>query len=94
MDYVITNPPAASTVDTQLFVQGIAVLLMMHLEWRLEDISRNLAMLEDNRLVQDIVDTIEDRNWPAWILRLAFGLLGWAFVGYNWAAIQSFFTVF
>lgn len=94
IDYVITNPPPTSTVGTPLFVQGIAVLLMMHLEWRLEDISRNLPVLEENRLVQDIVDTVENRNWPAWILRLAFGLLGWTIVGYNWAAIQSFFTAF
>lgn len=94
IDFVITYPPPASSVSTPLFVQGIAVLLMMHLEWRLEDISQDFELTEKVRLVQDIVETVEDRNWPAWILRLAFGLIGWAIVGYNWSAIQSFFKAF
>lgn len=91
VDLVITYPPPASSVNAPTFVQGIVAFLLMHLEWRLEDISRDFGLTENVAIVRDIVDMVENRNWPAWILRLAFGLIGWGVVGYFWADIQAFF---
>lgn len=94
VDWIITNPPPDSSVSAQHLVQAVAVLLMMHLEWRLEDISRDFGWTDNFKLIEDFVETVENRNWPAWILRGLFGLIGWVVVGYNWPAIQSFFQSF
>lgn len=94
VDWIVANPPPISSVNAPYFVQGIAALLIMHLEWRLEDISRDFGWTENIKLIHDFVEVVEDRNWPAWILRLFFGMVGWVIVGYNWPTIQSFFQSF
>lgn len=66
----------------------------MHLEWRLEDISKDFGLTESVSMVCDVVSMVADRNWLAWILRLLFGLVGAAVVGYFWAPIQAFFQTF
>lgn len=94
VDIVIAYPPSASFMDASHFVQGIVVFLLMHLEWRLEDISKDFGLTESVPMVRDTVNMVEDRNWPAWILRLVFGLVGAGVVGYFWADIQAFFLAF
>ncbi|MFK8215548.1 hypothetical protein [Haloferax volcanii] len=94
VDVVIAYPPSASFLDAPHFVQGITIFLLMHLEWRLEDISKDFGLTKSVPIVRDIVNMVEDRNWPAWILRLLFGLVGAAGVGYLWTDIQAFFTAF
>lgn len=94
IDVVIAYPPSASFMDAPHFVQGITVFLLMHLEWRLEDISRDFGLTESVPMVRDWVNMVEDRNWPAWILRLMFGLIGAGAVGYFWTDIQAFFSAF
>ncbi|WP_101294154.1 hypothetical protein [Halegenticoccus soli] len=94
VDVVIAYPPSASFMDASHFVQGITVFLLMHMEWRLEDISKDFGLTESVPMVRDVVNMVEDRNWPAWILRLAFGLIGAGVVGYFWVDIQAFFLAF
>lgn len=94
VDAVITYPPSASFMDASHFVQGITVFLLMHMEWRLEDISQDFGLTDSVPMVRDVVNMVEDRNWPAWILRLLFGLVGAGVVGYFWANIQAFFITF
>lgn len=94
VDIVIAYPPSASFMGASHFVQGITVFLLMHMEWRLEDISRDFGLTESVPMVRDVVNMVEDRNWPAWILRLLFGLVGAGVVGYFWTDIKAFFTAF
>lgn len=94
VDIVIAYPPSAPFMDASNFVQGITVFLLMHMEWRLEDISRDFGLTDSVPMVRDVVNMVEDRNWPAWILRLLFGLVGAGVIGYFWADIQAFFMAF
>lgn len=94
VDIVIAYPPSAPFMDASHFVQSITVFLLMHMEWRLEDISRDFGLTDSVPMVRDVINMVEDRNWPAWILRLLFGLVGAGVVGYFWADIQAFFMAF
>ncbi|MEF8824754.1 MAG: hypothetical protein V5A27_00165 [Halapricum sp.] len=94
VDVVIAYPPSTSFMNASHFVQGITVFLLMHMEWRLEDLSRDFGLTKSVPMIRDIVNMVEDRNWPAWILRLLFGLIGAGLVGYFWADIQAFFATF
>lgn len=93
-DVIVAHPPTSTAIGAQSLVQVIMVIFMMILQWQLEGLSRDYSLTEKYEAVGDFVDTMEEGNWPAWVLRAVFGGIGWAAVGYGWSEIQVFFQSF
>lgn len=93
-DIIIAQSPTLDSIGAQRGVQTITAILMMVLEWQLEGASRDYGIADTYEVVGDYVKTVEEGNWPAWILRAVFGLIAWFSVGYGWKEIQAFFQSF
>jgi len=93
-DAIVAHPPTSTAIGAQSLVQVIMVIFMMILQWQLEGLSRDYSLTEKYEAVGDFVDTMEEGNWPAWVLRAVFGGIGWAAVGYGWSEIQTFLQSF
>jgi len=93
-DIIIAQSSTLDAIGAQRGVQTITVILMMVLEWQLEGASRDYGIADKYEVVGDYVKTVEEGNWPAWILRAVFGLIAWFSVGYGWKEIQVFFQSF
>jgi hypothetical protein len=93
-DAIVAYPPTSTAIGAQRLVQVIMVIFMMILQWQLEGLSRDYGLTEKYEPVGDFVNTMEEGNWPAWVLRAVFGGVGWAVVGYGWSEIQAFLQSF
>lgn len=94
VDVIISYPPPIEQISSFWFVEAIIVSLLMHIEWRLEDLSRAYGLVDRYPIVRDFVESIEERNWPAWLLRSVFGIISGLIVAYLWPSIQVFFLAF
>lgn len=93
-DAIVAHPPASTAIGAQRLVQVIMVIFMMILQWQLEGLSRDYSLTEKYEAIGDFVNTMEEGNWQAWVLRAVFGGIGGAAVGYGWPEIQTFFQSF
>jgi hypothetical protein len=93
-DAIVAHPPTSTAIGAQSLVQVIMVIFMMILQWQLEGLSRDYSLTEKYEAIGDFVNTIEEGNWPAWVLRAVFGGIGWVAVGYGWSEIKAFFQLF